>query len=329
MSFYTKNPIHERLLPSNTYNSSSSLQNVRLSQNNNNYNKNKTSSRSTRTGTYNNKNSRIGPNRRNLSNNINNEPMEDLDPTSKGFYYVWLLSGIIVIALMGYNSYLMKDFSENADNYTTKEVISMTKKMEDLKLGTFIFFTISLGSLLAYVAYSSIRSDHHHSLKTIRPFAIGIVVFYGVIYLYGIAIQLINMFKNDLSLVFTLYQIYIGLIGLIILIKLIKAFVMRRIMRHVRKEKGHMMRNQMISSNYFEYPGMSEDTVVRGNAKYLGLGKEKPTMGLNGKRQRQIQGNQRNSNKNMVNNQPGVTGMTRQSLNPPTMVRRNPMVGPY
>mgnify|MGYP000423742466 CR=1 FL=1 len=46
------------------------------------------------------------------------------------------------------------------------------------------------------------------------------------------------------------------------------------------------------------------------------------------KRQRQIQGNQRNSNKKIVNNQPGVTDMTRQSLNPPTMVRRNKMVVP-
>ena len=116
---------------------------------------------------------------------------------------------------------------------------------------------------------SSIRSDHHNSLKTIRPFAIFIVVFYGLIYLYGIAIQLINMFKNDLSLVFTLYEIYIGLIGIIILIKLIKAFVMNRTIRSVKKEK--------IARRGNNYPGTEMEY-------------EKPTMGLNGQRQRQIQG---------------------------------------
>ena len=285
-------------------NNSSSLQNVRLSQNNN-------ISKSTRIGTYRNSYNQIKTpsTNNNITRKINkNEPMENLDPTSKAFYYVWLIFGILVIAMMGYNSYLMKDFSENADNYTTKEVISMTKKMQLLKLGTFISFTLSLGSLLAYVAYSSIRSDHHNSLKTIRPFAIFIVVFYGLIYLYGIAIQLINMFKNDLSLVFTLYEIYIGLIGIIILIKLIKAFVMNRTIRSVKKEK--------IARRGNNYPGTEMEY-------------EKPTMGLNGQRQRQIQGNQRISNKNMVNNQPGVRGMTRQSLNRPTMVRRNQMVRPY
>ena len=285
-------------------NNSSSLQNVRLSQNNN-------ISKSTRISTYRNSYNQIKTpsTNNNITRKINkNEPMENLDPTSKAFYYVWLIFGILVIAMMGYNSYLMKDFSENADNYTTKEVISMTKKMQLLKLGTFISFTLSLGSLLAYVAYSSIRSDHHNSLKTIRPFAIFIVVFYGLIYLYGIAIQLINMFKNDLSLVFTLYEIYIGLIGIIILIKLIKAFVMNRTIRSVKKEK--------IARRGNNYPGTEMEY-------------EKPTMGLNGQRQRQIQGNQRISNKNMVNNQPGVRGMTRQSLNRPTMVRRNQMVRPY
>ena len=308
----SKYPIHQKLLPNNTYNSSSYLRNVRLSQNNNNYTQIKTPSTSTRTGTY---NSQIGSNRRNLSNNINkNEPMENLDPTSEAFYYVWLSFGILVIALMGYNSYLMKDFSENADNYTTKEVISMTKNMEHLKLGTFIAFTISLGSLLAYVAYSSIRSDHHNSLKTIRPFAIGIVIFYAVIYLYGIAIQLINMFKNDFSLVFTLYKIYIGLIGIIILIKLIKAFVMNRTIRHVRKEKEHMRQIQ----NVVHQRNLNSN---QGNQRNSNSN----------------QGNQRKSKSNQGNQIysnpiPGVTGMTRQSLKQPTMVprnQRNQMVQPY
>lgn len=316
---YGNYPIHQKLLPSKTYNNSSSLQNVRLSQNNN-------ISKSTRIGTYRNSYNQIKTpsTNNNITRKINkNEPMENLDPTSKAFYYVWLIFGILVIAMMGYNSYLMKDFSENADNYTTKEVISMTKKMQLLKLGTFISFTLSLGSLLAYVAYSSIRSDHHNSLKTIRPFAIFIVVFYGLIYLYGIAIQLINMFKNDLSLVFTLYEIYIGLIGIIILIKLIKAFVMNRTIRSVKKEKTR--------SNY--YQGMDEDTILRGNSKYEGMGNKKPNMRQNGQiqrpRQRQIQGNQRNSNKNMVSNPLGVTGMTSQSLNEPRTIRRNQMVPPY
>ena len=329
----SKYPIHQKLLPSNTYNSSSSLQNVRLSRNNNNYNQIKTpSTTSTRTGTY---NSQIGSNRRNLSNNINkNEPMENLDPTSEAFYYVWLSFGILVIALMGYNSYLMKDFSENADNYTTKEVISMTKNMEHLKLGTFIAFTISLGSLLAYVAYSSIRSDHHNSLKTIRPFAIGIVVFYGIIYLYGIAIQLINMFKNDLSLVFTLYEIYIGLIGLIIFIKLIKAFVMNRTIRHVRKEKENM--RQIQNQGYQRNSNSNQGNQRNSNSNQGNQRKSKSNQG-NQIYSNPIPGNQRKSKSNQGNQIysnpiPGVTGMTRQSLKQPTMVRRNQgnqMVQPY
>lgn len=303
-SILRNNPMHQKILPS-SITSTSSLQNVNLSPSNINPSINTRIYSNRRNGQYSNNsstNTRIGNySNRNRQNNIirkinKNEPMENLDPTSKAFYYVWLIFGILVIAMMGYNSYLMKDFSENADNYTTKEVISMTKKMQLLKLGTFISFTISLGSLLAYVAYTSIRSDHHNSLKTIRPFAIFIVVFYGLIYLYGITIQLINMFKNDLSLVFTLYEIYIGLIGIIIFIKLIKAFVMNRIMRSVKRE--NMSRE--------EPPNMRQNGITR--------------------QQRQIQVNQRNSNQKMVNNRPGVTSMRRQSLNQPTMVRRNQMV---
>ena len=253
------------------------------------------------------------------NNNITrkNEPMENLDPTSKAFYYVWLIFGILVIAMMGYNSYLMKDFSENADNYTTKEVISITKKMEFLKLGTFISFTLSLGSLLAYVAYSSIRSDHHNSLKTIRPFAIIIVFFYGLIYLYGIAIQLINMFKNDLSLVFTLYEIYIGLIGLIILIKLIKAFVMNRTIKHVGKEREYMIRTK---------PNMRQRRIPGGNQR-----NSNQIPGGNQRNSNQIPRNQRNSNQipggnQRISNQNirlGVRDITRQSQYQVKMVQRN------
>ena len=82
---------------------------------------------------------------------------------------------------------------------------------------------------------------------------------------------------------------------------------------------------------WLDHIGVKKEKIARRGNNYPGteMEYEKPTMGLNGQRQRQIQGNQRISNKNMVNNQPGVKGMTRQSLNRPTMVRRNQMVRPY